>query len=155
MPQTSDRAGRCCPSGYRYSPAVFSRPDEIEAETLYLVGGLYGNRFALDTVYEMAAAESGSPRMVFNGDFNWFNVHSDSFSAINDSVLRHTALRGNVETELASDDPTIIEHLADAYAKVGKPEGALARYKDALAKTKAEEQSKRIREKIQLLEALK
>jgi tetratricopeptide (TPR) repeat protein len=54
--------------------------------------------------------------------------------------------------ELTSDDPTIIEHLADAYDKAGKPDRALNRYRDALKRTKETEQSKRIREKIQRLE---
>ncbi len=99
-----NRAGRFCPPGYGYAPSAFSRRSEIEAETLYVVGGLYGNGFALDAVQAMAAAEPGPVRIVFNGDFNWFNIRPDSFSAINERVLRHTALRGNVETELASDD---------------------------------------------------
>lgn len=98
------RAGRFCPPGYGYAPALFSGASDIEAETLYVVGGLYGNGFALDAVQQMAAAEPGPVRIVFNGDFNWFNVRSDSFAAINERVLRHAALRGNVETELASDD---------------------------------------------------
>ncbi|MEK6601610.1 MAG: tetratricopeptide repeat protein, partial [Candidatus Binatota bacterium] len=54
--------------------------------------------------------------------------------------------------ELANDDPTIIEHLGDAYEKAGKLDGALQRYRDALKRSKEEEQSNRIREKIQLLE---
>ena len=98
------RAGRFCPPGYGYAAAVFSRLSEIEAETLYVVGGLYGNGFALDAVQEIADAEPGPVSIVFNGDFNWFNIRPDSFAAINERVLRHTALRGNVETELASDD---------------------------------------------------
>jgi len=104
MEQTTNRAGRFCPPGYGYAPSVFSGTSEIEAETLYAVGGLYGNGFALDEVQEMASAEPGPVRIVFNGDFNWFNIRPDSFYTINESVLRHTALRGNVETELASDD---------------------------------------------------
>ena len=54
--------------------------------------------------------------------------------------------------ELATDDPTIIEHLGDAYEKVGKVAGAAERYREALKRSKEEEQSKRIREKIELLE---
>ncbi|OIQ88992.1 hypothetical protein GALL_291150 [mine drainage metagenome] len=98
------RAGRFCPAGYGYAPAAFAGASEIEAETLYVVGGLYGNGFALDAVQDMAAAERGPVSIVFNGDFNWFNIRPDSFAAINARVLRHTALRGNVETELAGDD---------------------------------------------------
>lgn len=104
MEQTANRAGRFCPSSYGYVPSSFSRISQIEAETLYVVGGLYGNGLALDAVDEMAASERGPVRIVFNGDFNWFNIRPDSFSKINETVLRHTALRGNVETELASDD---------------------------------------------------
>ena len=102
--KAASRAGRFCPAGYGYAPAAFAGASEIEAETLYLVGGLYGNGFALDAVQDMAAAEPGPVSIVFNGDFNWFNIRPDSFAAINARVLRHTALRGNVETELAGDD---------------------------------------------------
>jgi Flp pilus assembly protein TadD len=54
--------------------------------------------------------------------------------------------------EITVDDPTIIEHLADAYEKVGKPDRALARYREALKRSKESDQIKRIREKIQRLE---
>jgi Tfp pilus assembly protein PilF len=54
--------------------------------------------------------------------------------------------------EITVDDPTILEHLADAYEKAGKPERAMSRYREALKKTKEDEQAKRIREKIQRLE---
>ena len=50
------------------------------------------------------------------------------------------------------DDPTIIEHLADAYEKAGKADRAVSRYREALKKTKEDEQVKRIRDKIQRLE---
>jgi hypothetical protein len=96
--------GRNCPLSYRYSPEVFRRPPEVEAETLYVIGGLYGNPFALDAVVELAAQESPAPTLVFNGDFNWFDVDPGGFAALNARVLEHVALRGNVETELANDD---------------------------------------------------
>ena len=54
--------------------------------------------------------------------------------------------------EITVDDPTIIEHLADAYQRVGKPDRALVRYREALKKSKEDEQLKRIREKMQRLE---
>jgi Flp pilus assembly protein TadD len=54
--------------------------------------------------------------------------------------------------EITVDDPTIIEHLGDAYEKVGKPDRALARYREALKRSKESDQIKRIREKIQRLE---
>ena len=96
--------GRSCPLSYRYSPAVFNRAAEVLADTIYVVGGLYGNLPALETIFALAAQEPVAPRLVFNGDFNWFNCDAAGFEAINVQVLRHVALRGNVETELASDD---------------------------------------------------
>ena len=94
--------GRSCPLHYRYSPTVFNRVADVHAETLYIIGGLYGNVQALQEILALAAAESVTPTLVFNGDFNWFNVDSASFQTINLEVLKHVALRGNVETELAA-----------------------------------------------------
>ena len=100
MPRT--RPGRSCPRHYRYSPAVFARTADLEAQSLYIVGGLYGNPFALEAVLAMARREDAT--LVFNGDFNWFNVDPAEFEAVNETVLRHAALRGNVETEIAGED---------------------------------------------------
>jgi len=54
--------------------------------------------------------------------------------------------------EITVEDPTIIEHLADAYDKIGRSDRALARYRDAVKKSKEADQIKRIREKIERLE---
>ncbi|MGB5082921.1 MAG: hypothetical protein WBO23_19505 [Burkholderiales bacterium] len=94
--------GRSCPRHYRYSPAVFARPAELEARSLYVVGGLYGNAFALDAVLALARRENAT--LVFNGDFNWFDAEPAEFERINETVLDHVALRGNVETEIAGED---------------------------------------------------
>ena len=96
------RPGRSCPRHYRYSPAVFSQAADLKAQSLYIVGGLYGNPFALEAVLDLARRENAT--LVFNGDFNWFDVDSEGFGAINETVLRHAALRGNVETEIAGED---------------------------------------------------
>ena len=98
-----DAPGRNCPLSYRYSPEAFRRAPEIEAETLYVIGGLYGNPFALAAILDLATQESPAPTLVFNGDFNWFDVDPGGFAALNARVLEHVALRGNVETELAHD----------------------------------------------------
>ena len=98
--------GRSCPLHYRYAPASLNRPPEIVVDTLYVVGGLYGNAPALRAIKALAAAEPGPVSLAFNGDFNWFNTDTAGFAAINQSVLAHHALRGNVETELAGDDDT-------------------------------------------------
>ncbi len=97
-------AGRVCPASYSYSPSSFARPPEVQADVLYVIGGLYGNRFALAEIERMAKCEEERAQLVFNGDFHWFDAEPESFRRIDDAVARHTALRGNVETELAGDD---------------------------------------------------
>ena len=99
----SDGAGRSCPASYGYGPAVFRRAPDFASDTLYVIGGLYGNPHALDQV-ERIAAQEPSATVVFNGDFHWFDTDPAVFADINRRVLRHVALRGNVETELAADD---------------------------------------------------
>lgn len=96
--------GRSCPLHYHYGPAVFAAAPPVRSELLYVVGGLYGNLPALQQVLALFAREAGPKRLVFNGDFNWFNVDPALFAAVNTEVLQHDALRGNVETELAGDD---------------------------------------------------
>lgn len=97
-----DAPGRSCPISYRYSPAVFRRPAQWRCDTLFVVGGLYGNPYALQALLDRVARESGSVQVVFNGDFHWFDLDEDAFAQIERTVERHGALRGNVETELAS-----------------------------------------------------
>lgn len=92
--------GRSCPLRYRYGPLAIARAPTLECETLYVVGGLYGNPFALDAILRMASEEQGPVRLCFNGDFNWFNVDAQGFRAINESVLQHDFILGNVEAEL-------------------------------------------------------
>src|SRR2546423_9535000 len=93
------RPGRSCPRHYRYPPAVFARAADLKAQSLYVVGGLYGNRFALDAVLAMARREGAT--LVFNGDFNWFNVDPPEFESINKTVLQHPAVRGHRGTQNA------------------------------------------------------
>ena len=99
-----ERPGRSCPAHYRYSPRVFDREPEIVAETVYVIGGLYGNVEALEAVEALAGREAGPVTRVFNGDFHWFDVAPMDFGHVTREVLRHRALRGNVETELANED---------------------------------------------------
>jgi hypothetical protein len=97
--------GRSCPLHYRYSPQVFAAPAAEhwrQLDTLYVVGGLYGNDLALDRVLALFDQEAGRKRLVFNGDFHWFDAIPARFAQVQRRVLAHTALRGNVETELAS-----------------------------------------------------
>lgn len=97
--------GRHCPLHYRYEPTVFAHAKPIECEVLYVVGGLYGNEAALDRVVELFEAERGIKRLVFNGDFHWFDADERTFRRVDDVVARFDALRGNVETELGAGAP--------------------------------------------------
>ena len=67
----------------------------------------------------MARAEAARVTLCFNGDFNWFNIDDAGFRAINERVLHHDAIMGNVEAEFgsASEDagcgcayPEIVDH---------------------------------------------
>lgn len=95
--------GRTCPPHYGYAPRVFAREPDFSADTLYVIGGLYGNVLALDEIESMAGMERSTPRLAFNGDFHWFDADAALFAQVQRRVLVHTALRGNVETEIASD----------------------------------------------------
>jgi len=93
--------GRSCPLHYRYRPRDLAQRAGANCEVLYVVGGLYGNVQALQRVVGLFEAEHGDKRLVFNGDFHWFDVAADSFMRIQRGVLAFDATRGNVETELA------------------------------------------------------
>src|SRR5574340_551841 len=95
-------AGRNCPLSYRYRPEDFTGPPVFETDILYVVGGLYGNPEALHSILEMVERErcaNQSVRIVFNGDFNWFNIDGVDFEFINRRVFAHAACLGNVEFE--------------------------------------------------------
>lgn len=101
----AEQPGRSCPLAYRYRPGQLADAAEYWPEDVLLVaGGLYGNPFALDALEAMVAAERAQGhrvRLLFNGDFNWFNADAELFRDINRRVLQHDAMLGNVEYELA------------------------------------------------------
>ncbi|HZF78319.1 MAG TPA: hypothetical protein VEZ89_00875 [Rubrivivax sp.] len=102
---TAGAPGRRCPLHYRYGPKVFASPPSPGLEGLdviYVVGGLYGNLLALERVLELFDRETGRKRLVFNGDFHWFDADPVVFARVQHAVLAHTAMRGNVETEIAA-----------------------------------------------------
>jgi hypothetical protein len=95
------REGRVCPLDYLYDPEVFSRRADFSTDTLYIAGGLYGNLAAAQAIERLAAAERGDVAIVYNGDFHWFDADDEWFLAIERAVTPYSALRGNVETEIA------------------------------------------------------
>jgi len=97
-------AGRACPRDYIYSPAELARAADFAADSLYVVGGIYGNLAALDSVEALAAQERVPATIVMNGDFHWFDSEPEWFAAIEHRLSLYRALRGNVETEIARVD---------------------------------------------------
>jgi hypothetical protein len=97
------RAGRDCPLDYRLARDAFAGEPVFECEALYVVGGLYGNRQALNALQRRLAAEPGA-RVVFNGDAHWFDRDPQVFQQIEQGLSEHLALRGNVESELGRAD---------------------------------------------------
>ncbi|GGC97549.1 hypothetical protein [Halopseudomonas salina] len=96
-------AGRSCPLDYHLPSDSFAGAPLFDRQTLYIVGGLYGNRQALTALEKRLAAEPDA-KAVFNGDMHWFDVEPALFSEIETRLAAHTLLRGNVETELGRPD---------------------------------------------------
>ncbi len=96
----AETAGRTCPLRYRYGSAALAKAPLRHCEHLWVVGGLYGNPFALAAIEEMASLDQGNTKLCFNGDFNWFNCSESGFEHINQRVLQHDCVLGNVEAEL-------------------------------------------------------
>lgn len=101
-----DSEGRSCPLAYRYHPtSLCQNVSQVSEDVLFIIGGLYGNPVALDEIERMALAEQQQGlrvKLVFNGDFNWFNASDTLFRQINNRVLDHTVTLGNVDFELAT-----------------------------------------------------
>lgn len=94
--------GRTCPLHYRYGAAALAdNRADLVTDTLYVVGGLYGNRPALDALEHLFACERGDARLMFNGDFHWFDIDPACFGDVQRRVRAHDAIAGNVEAELA------------------------------------------------------
>ena len=103
-------AGRACPLGYRMGAARLRRPNvapRMRCDTLFVVGGLYGNLQALRAVQRRADREpqTAVTRVVLNGDFNFFNAEQAWWTELNNAIRddeRLVATLGNVEIEAAS-----------------------------------------------------
>ena len=99
--------GASCSPQHRYPPSALRNSPLTQAHTAYVIGGLYGNVFALREILRMQQAEEHSGntvKLVFNGDHNWFDIDAASFEEINATVLQHAAICGNVECSITALD---------------------------------------------------
>lgn len=112
----SSVAGRNCPIRYQYNmKQAFARSMPVTSgDIFYVIGGLYGNQYALAKILELKRKEEDitkkEVKLIFNGDFNWFNIDALSFEKINATVRKHMviqyrikskAIKGNVEDEIS------------------------------------------------------
>jgi radical SAM/Cys-rich protein len=101
-------AGRACPIDYKLDQAVWKAEptEEHTYDALLVVGGLYGNPFAMDEVHRMVAeeqklvGENGKVGAVFNGDMHWFDRTAEEFARIERGAENFIPMVGNVEAEV-------------------------------------------------------
>lgn len=96
--------GRACPADYQYPDGALAAADDGQADVLFVAGGLYGSTEALDVLRTRAGREAGRVRVIFGGDFHWFDVIAVEFKLIAQGVAEFEAVAGNVEQEFARDD---------------------------------------------------
>ena len=107
MTPAIDGEGAICSPQHRYAPNSLRHSPTTHAHTAYVIGGLYGNVFALREILRMQQVEALAGNvvtLVFNGDHNWFDIDAASFDEINSTVLKHIAICGNVECAIAAPE---------------------------------------------------
>ena len=90
--------GRNCSLDYMLNKDWASKTLKIDKDVLYIVGGLYGNNFALELINKKAKKENA--QIIFNGDMHWFDINKDDFLTIENNSIEGIKLLGNVEYEL-------------------------------------------------------
>lgn len=88
-----------CSIDYFLSKDWARHPKPVDEEVIYIIGGLYGNIFSVETFNRMAREEASAPLMIFNGDMHWFDVEYDDFMKVENNT-HGIKLLGNVEFEL-------------------------------------------------------
>ena len=101
-------ADECSPQYVTPVTTLADASQDTECDVLYVVGGLYGNVAALETLEEGIERERRhglSVEVCFNGDFNFFNATSKTWARINHGVRAlGKATAGNVEREALNGD---------------------------------------------------
>lgn len=91
--------GRNCSFDYVLNKDWVKDISYIDNEAIYIVGGLYGNYYALEKIKEFASFEN-KPLIIFNGDIHWFDIIEEDFLKIENVIKDDIKLLGNVEYEL-------------------------------------------------------
>ena len=97
--------GRNCSLEYILQKNWAADVKMIESDVIYIVGGLYGNRYALEIINKMAQDENA--KIVFNGDMHWFDVKKEDFLRIEELSKEGIKLLGNVEFELLNNTSSL------------------------------------------------
>ena len=97
--------GRNCSLEYILQKDWAKKSKKLEEEVIYIVGGLYGNRYALEIINKMAHDENA--KIVFNGDMHWFDVEKEDFLKIEELSKDSIKLLGNVEFELLNNTSSL------------------------------------------------
>ena len=93
--------GRNCSLEYILRKDWTKKSKKLKEEVIYIVGGLYGNRYALEIINNMARDENA--KIVFNGDMHWFDIEKEDFLKIEELSKDSIKLLGNVEFELLNN----------------------------------------------------
>ena len=97
--------GRNCSLEYILQKDWTKKSEKLEEEAIYIVGGLYGNRYALEIINKMTHDENA--KVVFNGDMHWFDVEKEDFLNIEELSKDSIKLLGNVEFELLNNTSSL------------------------------------------------
>lgn len=100
------KAGRSCPIDYVLTEDMFIENEVSDYNTIYVVGGLYGNIFALEEIENIVknGRKNGEKSiLVFNGDSHWFDKCEDTFFMVEKKIMNFITMQGNVEAEMTRD----------------------------------------------------
>ena len=106
-----------CPLSYRVVGELEAAPEEGPLASLWVAGGLYGNPEALRTLLSLVdedaelarpLAGEGSVKVLFNGDFHFFDRRPEDWASIDETIRghRHALVSlGNCEMEATRPTP--------------------------------------------------
>ena len=131
--------GRVGADDYAIDPSEWDKDPIAVCDTLYSVGGVYGNLEAMKTVREMVAAEEGEVCVVYNGDYHWFDGTAENFQEVERLLEGYIPMNGNVEFELAREQECGVgcgcsypTSMSDAF--VGRSNAIFGRMKESVSK---------------------